>query len=232
VPDFREIRHQLTLLDANERREILAWLEGLDDRREGAHRIEEPPPPPYGAAKPSYMTLEEFHSFTEHSPLPYEYVNGVIRAMSGPTVAHGLISQNIFRALDKHLRGKPCVPFCGGVELNLQLGEDKIAYLPDVFVSCDRASWDPKWIPNPKLVVEVLSPSTQNIDRREKLVNYCRTPSLEEYVIAAQKSAQLTIYRRAEDWQPDVVVGSGAVAAFRSLDMAVPLAEVYERVFD
>jgi len=229
MSDFREFRHQWTLLDADQRRAVLQWLEGLDDVREGAHRVEEPPPA-YAATKPSYMTLEEFFSLQERSPLPYEYVNGVIRAMSGPSVAHGGICRNIFLALGKHLRGKPCEPFFAGIQLKLELGEDQITYLPDVVVSCDRSAWHEKWIPNPKLVVEVLSPSTQNIDRREKLVNYCRVPSMEEYVIAAQRSAELTIYRRAEDWQPDVVVGLRAVAEFRSLDLQVPLADIYERV--
>jgi Uma2 family endonuclease len=231
MPDFREIRHLLTQLDEAARKEVIAWAESLDDRREGADRVEEPAPA-YTATQQSYMTLEEFLNFQERSPLPYEYVNGIIRAMSGPSVAHEVICRNIFLAIAKRLRGKECQPFWGGVELKLDLGESKIAYLPDVFVSCDRSAWDKRWIPNPKFVVEVLSPSTQSIDRREKLVNYCRVPSLDEYVIAKQKSAELTIYRRSEDWQPDVVIGPRAVAEFRSLDMTIPLATLYESVFD
>ena len=115
--------------------------------------------------------------------------------------------------------------------MSLTLGHDEIVYHPDLFVSCDQSAWDERWIPNPKFVVEVLSPSTQHLDRREKAANYRRVASLDEYVIASQKRPELTIHRRAEHWQPDVVVGPRAVAEFRSLGMSVPLADIYEGVF-
>jgi Uma2 family endonuclease len=177
------------------------------------------------------MTREEFLDFQERSFAMYEYINGIIRDMSGPSVAHCLVTQNIHRALDTHLRGGPCQPFCTGGSVNLTLGSDEIVYHPDLFVSCDRSAWDQRWIPNPKFVVEVLSASTQHLDRREKAVNYRRVASLEEYVIVSQKRAELTIYRRAEHWQPDVVIGPRAMADFRSLGLSVPLAAIYEGVF-
>lgn len=224
-----EIRYALARLSEAERKEVIAWLERLDERVFGADRVEEPRAA--YAPSPGYMTREEFLEFQERSVTAYEYVNGIIRAMSGPSVAHGLVTQNIFVALQAHLRGKPCQPFCTGVQVNLTLGEDEIVYHPDVYVSCDRSVWDKKWIPNPKFVAEILSPSTQHIDRREKVTNYRRVVSLDEYVIASQKRAELTIYRRAEHWQPDVAIGLHAVAEFRSVGLAVPLAEIYEGVF-
>ena len=227
---FAEIRYALARLNEAERREIIAWLERLDERVYGADRVEEPRAT-YATSFPEYMTREEFLEFQERSVTAYEYVNGVIRAMSGPSVAHCLVTQNIFVALQSHLRGKPCQPFCTGGQVNLTLGEDEIVYHPDVYVSCDRSAWDQKWIPNPTFVVEVLSPSTQHIDRREKAANYRRVVSLDEYVIASQKRAELMIFRRAEHWQPDVVTGPRAVAQFRSLGLSVPLAEIYEGVF-
>jgi Uma2 family endonuclease len=227
---FAEIRYALARLNDAERKEIIAWLERCTERLYGADRVEEPKAA-YLAPFVDYMTREEFLEFQERSPISYEYVNGVIRAMSGPSVAHCLISQNIFLALQSHLRGKPCQPFCTGMQVNLTLGKDEIVYEPDVSVSCDRSAWDKKWIPNPKLVVEVLSPSTQHVDRREKAVNYRRVVSLDEYVMASQKRPELTILRRAEHWQPDVVIGPRAVAEFRSLDLSVPLADIYEGIF-
>jgi Uma2 family endonuclease len=98
-------------------------------------------------------------------------------------------------------------------------------------VSCDRDAWDKYGIPNPKFVLEVLSPSTQQIDRKEKAVNYRRVPSMEEYVIASQKQAELTIYRRAARWLPEIVSGLHAMGDFRSLGVSVSLAEIYEDVF-
>jgi Uma2 family endonuclease len=98
-------------------------------------------------------------------------------------------------------------------------------------VSCDRGGWRDMWLHNPRFIVEVLSPSTQHIDRREKTATYRRIPSVEEYVIAAQSSWHLTILRRAENWVPEVVSGGEGVAEFRSLDIVVPLAEIYGRPF-
>ena len=176
------------------------------------------------------MTLDEFFEFQERTPITYEYVNGIIRAMSGPSVAHCLITQNIFRLVDARLRGGPCEAFCTGGQLQLTFGKDEIIYHPDVYVSCDRNAWSEKTVVNPRFVVEVLSPSTQHIDRREKLVNYCRLISLEEYVIVSQRRAELEIYRRENNWRQDVVDTPGAVAEFRSLDVTVALADIYDGV--
>lgn len=224
---FEEIRQALISLNEYERREIIAWFERHSWRIGGADRVEEPQPA-YATPLPELMTFEEFLQFQDKSPLPYEFVNGVLRQVSAPTVPHCRIVQNIFRAIDPHLRKGPCEPFCTGGQVYLNLGTDEISYRPDLFVSCDRSVWDEKWIPNPKFVVEVLSPSTQHIDRREKAVNYRRVPSMEEYVIASQKRPELTIYRRVARWLPEIVSGMGAIAEFRSLDVSVPLTVIYE----
>jgi Uma2 family endonuclease len=227
---FEDLRRELARLNESERHAIMSWLSRSNDRIYGADRVEEARPA-YATPLPELMTLEEFLEFQEHSPIPYEYVNGIIRAMSGPSVPHCLVAQNIFRAIDSHLRPGPCMPFIAGGEVNLSLGADKIVYKPDIFVSCDRSLWSEKGIPNPRFVVEVLSPSTQQIDRKEKAVNYRRVPSMEEYVIASQKRAELIIYRRVAHWLPEIVSGDRAVAEFRSLGVSVPLGVIYEDVF-
>ena len=234
---FAEIRYSLAQLNDVERKDIIAWLERFSERAHGFDRVEEPEEPrsAYGAPipehpSPEYMTRDEFLDFQEQSFTPFEFVNGIIRPMSGPSVAHCLITQNIHRVLDTRLRGGPCQSFCTGGEINLTLGDDEIVYHPDVYVSCDRSVWDPRWIPNPKFVVEVLSPSTQDIDNREKAVNYRRVDSLDEYVIASQKRPEVTIYRRADRWRPEISMGLRAEAEFRSFGVSVSLAEIYEGV--
>jgi Uma2 family endonuclease len=249
---FAEIRYSLAQLSDVERKDIIAWLERFGERIHGfgMHGFESVEDsdgrrPASGVhftesvslessssrpANPEYMTREEFLDFQEQSFTPFEFVNGIIRPMSGPSVAHCLITQNIHRVLDARLRGGPCQSFCTGGEINLTLGDDEIVYHPDVYVSCDRSVWDPRWIPNPKFVVEVLSPSTQDIDSREKAVNYRRVDSLDEYVIASQRRPEVTIYRRADRWRPAVSVGLRAEAEFRSFGVSVSLAEIYEGV--
>jgi Uma2 family endonuclease len=221
---FEEIRRSLIRLSEAERDAMITWL-----LRQGAGRVEEARPD-YATPLPELMTLDEFLEFQEQSPIRYEFINGIIRQMSGPSIAHGLVAQNIFRAIDSHLRKGPCHAFVTNCDVKLTPGTDEIVYIPDVFVSCDKGKWDAKWIPNPKFVAEVLSPSTAPIDRREKALNYRRVPSMEEYVIASQKRAELTIYRRAARWLPEIVSGVGAVAEFRSLGLSVPLSVIYEDV--
>jgi Uma2 family endonuclease len=222
---FEEIRQALVRLSEAERDAMITWL-----LRKGADRVEEAQAA-YSTPLPELMTCEEFLELEEPDHIRYEFINGIIRLMSGPSVAHCRIAQNVYAALRAYLRGGPCVPFCAGGNVKLSPGADNIVYKPDVFVSCDQSAWDEKSIPNPKFVVEVLSPSTQQIDRKEKAVNYRRVPSMEEYVIASQKRAELTIYRRAARWLPEIVSGVGAIAEFRSLGMSVPLSVIYEDAF-
>jgi Uma2 family endonuclease len=227
---FEDLRRDLARLNESERHAIISWLSRQNEMIYGADRIEEARPE-YATPLPELMTLEEFFEFEERSPIPYEFVNGVIRPVSAPSVAHCRVAQNIYRAIDPHLRKGQCEAFIAGGEVNLRLGEDRIVYKPDIFVACDKNVWDEKWIPNPKFVVEVLSPSTQQIDRREKAANYRRVPSMEEYVIASQKRAELTIYRRVARWLPEIVSDERAVVEFRSLGVSIPLSAIYEDVF-
>jgi Uma2 family endonuclease len=239
---FEDLRHTLAQLSRAERRDLFAWLDRSNELLYGPDRIEDAKAT-YGPAAPvpEYMTRDEFLEFQEQSAIPYEYVNGIIRQISGPSIAHCRLTQNLFDAVRTRLRGSPCEAFCAGLQLNLTLGaaahvtdrrEDEIVYKPDLFVVCDTRGWGKNWVPNPKLVVEVLSPSTQYIDRREKLVNYSRTPSLEEYVIVAQNRVEIAVHRRAQNWVGELVSGPRGVAELRSLGLAVPMAEIYEHAFD
>ena len=224
-----EIQHALERLPVGERAAIARWLQEFAEGQYSGCRVEEPRAA-YAAPAPDYMTLEEFLDSEDEGLEKYEYVNGVMRAMASATLAHCRITQNLFVALRSRLNGGPCEAFGAGLQLNLQTAKNKIVYLPDVMVACERKGWGRNWLHNPKLVVEVLSPSTQQIDRREKAVNYREVASLDEYVIASQEQYQLIFYRRADDWAPTQVSGFDATAEFRSLGLSVELAEIYEGV--
>jgi len=80
------------------------------------------------------------------------------------------------------------------------------------------------------LIVEVLSPSTQMIDRREKLQNYRLISSVEEYVTVAQDEKRVIVYPRAERWKPRVYGTLDAAIELRSIDLTVPMIELYDDV--
>jgi Uma2 family endonuclease len=224
-----EIQHALRRITPADRQVVASWLEGYQEREADLIRVAEPESV-YTVELP-YMPLEEYFEFEEKSTTRHEYVNGYVQAMSGASVAHCRIVQALVFALNERLRGNSCEIFSTQVELNLKTDTDQLVYYPDVMVSCDRTGWGEAWIQNPRLVIEVLSACTRDIDRREKAMSYRRAPTVEEYVIAAQCSRQFTIYRRAQNWVPEVVSGAGGVAEFRSLGVSIPLVEIYRKVF-
>ena len=142
-----------------------------------------------------------------------------------------VVAQNSFRAIDSHLRKGPCHAFVTDCDVKLTPGTDEIVYIPDVIcIHATKVNGTGNGFPIRSLSWKSFPPSTAPIDRKEKAVNYRRTPSMEEYVIASQKRAELTIYRRAARWLPEIVSGMGAVAEFRSLGISVPLSVIYEDV--
>jgi Uma2 family endonuclease len=226
---FTEIRYALARLSQAERAEMIAWLQRSKGLLQGVDRVEEPQAE-YRSPLLELMDREKFLKMRQRSLIPFEYVSGVIRPINGGP-RHCTIRANVYFALRSRLRGGECETFSRTEPLDLILGEEEIVYEPDVFVSCDRSAWTRWGIPNPKVAVEVLSAFTDPIDWREKGAIYRRVASLDEYAIASQEHPEVTIYRRAGDWKPDVVSGLQAMAEFRSLGLSIPLAEIYENAF-
>jgi len=126
-----------------------------------------------------------------------------------------------------HLRGGPCNAFMANLKVHLKVDRNEFFYYPDVLVACGLGP-ENRYCANPRLVVEVLSPSTQSVDRREKALNYRHIPTLEEYVLIAQRAPQVTIQRRSEQWASLILSSLEETAEFRSIDLSLPLKRVYE----
>ena len=174
------------------------------------------------------MTIEEYTQFEAQSPVRHEYVNGVVYAMTGASIAHARIVTELHFAVKSHLRGSPCEAFSTDVQLRMYPEAQKIVYYPDLIVACNREEWDSHYIVNPKLVAEIASPSTRHIDRREKAMTYRRVASIEEYVFLEQDEHLATVYERAADWRPRVYSGPRATLELRSISLSLPLAQIYE----
>ena len=170
------------------------------------------------------MTIDEYFEFEENASLRHEYVNGYVYAMSGPSLAHVRTTSELLVAFKTHLRGKPCEAFATDAKLRIS---DDVVYYPDLVVACNREEWASHYLCNPKLVIEVLSPSTKHIDRREKALTYRRVASIEEYALLKQDEHELTLHRRSEEWKPHVYTGPQAIAEFHSVALSVPLSEIY-----
>jgi Uma2 family endonuclease len=113
----------------------------------------------------------------------------------------------------------------------LQVDRDDIFYIPDIMVACGPFTdkiLDGKYLTNPCVVVEVLSTSTEAIDRREKAVNYRHLASLEEYLVVAQRSMEVTVFQRSENWSPLVLTAAEDVFESRAVGVKIALADIYE----
>jgi Uma2 family endonuclease len=174
------------------------------------------------------LSVEEYLQLEATSTIKHEYVAGEIFAMSGASETHNIIALNVASAFLGHLRGGPCRTFIADVKARLRIHRDEIFYYPDVMVACGQRNTKDHFVYDPRVIVEVLSPSTEAIDRREKAVNYKRIPSLEEYVLVAQDKPEVTLHRRSEKWTPEVVVAVEAVVEFRSIAFSLPLARIYD----
>lgn len=226
---FQEIKRSVKALSPADRAQLLDWMAvNLDV---GLFVTE--PPMAYGAAvlERDFYSVEEYLELEENSTMAYEYVAGQIYAMSEASQAHEIIATNFRAAIHLHLRGRPCRVHSSERRILFRCRGDDIAYRPDVWVGCgETRNSGGVIVGDPRLVIEILSPSTARIDRREKAVNYREIPSLEECVLVSQKASQVTIYRRAEEWRRVVFDSPEAALELRSIGLTLPIAQIYDKV--
>ena len=179
------------------------------------------------------ISEDEYLRLEAQSPIRHEYVNGELFAMTGGTLRHNTVALNLAAALKSQLRDTPCRVFVNDVKVRVERA--KAYYYPDLLVACPRGP-DPLdlsavTVPDPVLIEEVLSSSTEATDRREKLLAYRTLPSLKEYVLVSQDEARVEIHRRRGDigWERIEYVGQ-EVVEFASVGLQISMREVYEGV--
>src|SRR4051794_25729464 len=111
------------------------------------------------------VSIEDYLDGEEISQTRHEFIDGEVYAMAGASDKHYRIAMNIATKLDSHLADSKCEAFMA--EMKLQ-ADEKTFYYPDVFVSCDKIIKSSFYREEPILIIEVVSPSTRQIDRREK----------------------------------------------------------------
>ncbi len=175
------------------------------------------------------LTLDEYLEWENAQPEKHEFHRGEIFAMVGARRGHGRVVSNLVRRLGNLLDGSPCQVFHEGMKL--QIASDTVLY-PDVFVTCDKADLATDQIfRSPKLVIEVLSPSTQAYDRSQKFALYRRIESLQEYILVDPETRRIEAFRRNADnlWVLHDMSQDEAMLA-PCVDCRVALAEVFDGV--
>jgi len=176
-----------------------------------------------------WISLEEYHEIERTSEIKYEYSDGRIYAMSGGTFEYSQIAINLSAILNTHLYGKMCRVTNSDMKV-LPLGGENPSYFPDVTVTChpDDYKRGSTAIRSPRLIIEVLSPSTASKDRGEKLRAYQACASLDEYVMVSSHHQEVEVYHRegADKWTLTRYRHEQAVT-LASVDLMLPVAEIY-----
>jgi Uma2 family endonuclease len=146
-------------------------------------------------AQDSRLTPDEYLALEADSAIKHEYFDGSIVAMAGATDAHVTIALNLATELRSHLRNSGCRVYIS--DMKARIDERNRFFYPDLLITCDRRDTDTTTYKRfPKLIVEVLSDSTESFDRGQKFRDYQILASLEEYVLIDSKTRRVEIYRR------------------------------------
>jgi len=142
------------------------------------------------------MSVEEYLELDRNSfDVRYEFIDGHVYMLAGGTADHSILSANLIRELGIRLRNSSYIVYTS--DMKVRLSEKRYLY-PDVSISCDpRDRGRIDFLQYPRLVVEVLSPSTEAFDRGKKFGYYRSCPTIEEYVLVDTQQQTVEIYRRA-----------------------------------
>jgi Uma2 family endonuclease len=174
------------------------------------------------------LTMAEFLDWENGQPERHEFYRGETYAMVGATLRHNRVILNLASRIGDHLDGTPCQVFAESVKAELAEG-----YLyPDVMVTCGKAqAGDEQTITDPRLIIEVLSPSTTGYDKRDKFILYRTLASLREYVLIDPAKRQVEVFTLAQAgaWLlTDQTQADELTLA--SIDCKLPMAVVFKGV--
>jgi Uma2 family endonuclease len=180
----------------------------------------------------TFLTEAEYLDLDRRSEVKNEYLNGEIFKTAAVSRWHALIEMNIGRELSQQLKGRACEAYSN---LRLRVTPTRLYTYPDVMVVCGDPQFaddEKDTLLNPILVVEVLSPSTQDCDRGGKFEHYRRLPSLVEYVIVEQSAPRVEhrVRQSVDRWLFTAIEGLDRTVQLDSIGCLLHLAEVYDKV--
>lgn len=153
--------------------------------------------------------------------------------MAGGLYNHEVIGGNVFAAFHQYARVKPCVAFGSNMKIRMD-AHDLISY-PDAMLICGKPQFQPNRtdiVLNPRLIVEVLSKSTDSYDRAQKFEFYRSLPSFQEYLLIDQYRVYVERYYRVGigHWDLTIIDKIDEVISLRAVDLQVSVRDIYEQV--
>ncbi|MBV9259203.1 MAG: Uma2 family endonuclease [Ktedonobacteraceae bacterium] len=175
-----------------------------------------------------FMDVKDYLALDEKAiSVRYEYIDGRLLMLAGGSPDHSIIATNIASILHAALRKTPCTVY--NSDIHFKLSESRYVH-PDVTVGCDERDRSKKDnIQYPRLIIEVLSPGTENVDKGEKLEMYLDYPSIEEYILIASQKKIVEVYHRDEDTWVSRIYKPGSIIHLKSINVSVPFEDIYEK---
>jgi Uma2 family endonuclease len=185
-----------------------------------------------GALPVARLTVDEYLALDRKAEIPSEYHDGEMFPIEAVSVAHSTISLGLGSLLRQHLAKSPCRAFDS--PLRVRVSPSKFV-IPDLMVICGKAVLTDEHqdtVTNPKVIVEILSPSTEGYDYGQKFQLYRQLASFEEYVLVAQDRPRVEIFRKSSDvrWVLRTFEGLDASIEIESLGLTLAMRDVYEDV--
>ena len=170
------------------------------------------------------MTVAEFLAWDDGTDARYELVRGRVVAMAPVSPTHSIIASKIVGALERGLK-RPCYV---GIEAGVMRPDrDDTFYEADVVVSCTPLAPGMATIPEPVVIVEVLSPSTLEHDRGRKTYDYYRIDSVREIVLVSSEQRYVVIWRRrGAKWEVENLIGDAALE-LEAVGITIALPAIY-----
>jgi Uma2 family endonuclease len=183
----------------------------------------------------TYVTPEEYLSRERRAEYKSEYYAGQIVAMSGASREHNLIVTNLVTSLHQQLKGRPCEVYPSNMRVKMPATGSYV--YPDVVVVCGEPVFEDDTFDtllNPTVLIEVLSPSTESLDRGSKAQGFRLIESLSEYVLIAQDKVRIEHYIRQLDdrWVLIDIRFPEQIIQLASIHCQLAVREVYERVLN
>lgn len=158
--------------------------------------------------------------------LKSEYVNGRCVPVVGASRMHDQLCMRLTRLIGVHLAGTECRLFRPTVKVHIDIPGGERFYYPDLQVACGELAEQPDYLDRPKLILEVLSPASEQRDREEKIPAYRAIPALEELVLLAYDAPRIEAWRRNGDWLAETVTGE-ATLRLASIGIELRVEQLY-----
>lgn len=181
-------------------------------------------------SRPHLFSHEEYFDLEQREDQRYEYVAGEVFAMAGGSENHALIGLSVGAALLAALRGKPCRVY--GADMKLYVRESDHYCYPDVQVLCENGMRQDRYVENPVVIVEVLSPSTESWDRGGKFQHYRSIAALQYYLLVDQERRHVELFERESGnaWRLTEYDEAESSVPLAKLGIALALEDVYSQV--